>query len=127
MAEHGQESVSGLVDLGRAARHRLGKRLVDALAEPGEVFNVFGLPDAFGAPETEDRCAQSAKLGYHLDQIEAGQVANCAVRRCGCDVPIGGICQAAGLAVALGFGLRTPAWRGVALLDCCESVSFVVW
>ncbi len=50
MAEDGQEGVSRLVDLGRVASHRFGKRLVDALAESGEVFDVFRLPHTFGGP-----------------------------------------------------------------------------
>ena len=108
MSEHGEERVPGFVDLGRIARHRLGQRLVDALAEAGEVFDVFSVQAAgFDAPETKDRRAQSTKLGNHLNQIESGQVPNRSVCRCRCRMCLGRVGEAFRLAAAFRFGLWT--------------------
>jgi hypothetical protein len=81
----------------------------------GEVFDVF-LAQATGveAPKAKDRRTQSTKLRDHLDQIEAGQVSNCAVCRCRRRVPVGCVGQAFRLAVAFRFGL----WSADILGDC---------
>ena len=107
-------------------RHRVCEQTEAGLAVPFlrqmcegvtsvEVFDVF-LAQATGveAPKAKDRRTQSTKLRDHLDQIEAGQVSNCAVCRCRRRVPVGCVGQAFRLAVAFRFGL----WSADILGDC---------